>query len=67
MKWQSHAKPILLSKDDIKIELLIGKTSFVFTHMTKDIKPLDRMSKLDLAVMLESGITMVPSTFIEAL
>ena len=67
VKWQSHAKPILLSKDDIKIELLIGKTSFVFTHMTKDIKPLDRMSKLDLAVMLESGITMVPSTFIEAL
>jgi hypothetical protein len=67
VKWQSHAKPILLSKDDIKIELLIGKTSFVFTHMTKDIKPLDRMSKLDLVVMLESGITMVPSTFIEAL
>lgn len=67
VKWQSHTKPILLSKDDMKIELLIGETSFVFTHMTKDIKPLDRMSKLDLAVMLEGGTTMVPSTFIEAL
>ncbi len=67
VRWVSHAKPILLSKDDIEIELLIGETSFVFTHMTKDIKPLDRMSKLDLIVMLESGITMVPSTFIDAL
>jgi hypothetical protein len=67
VKWQSHVLPILLSKDDIKIELLIDQTSFVFTHMTKDIKPLDRMSKLDLAVLLDSGITMVPDTFIEAL
>jgi len=67
VKWQSHTKPILLSKDDMKIELLIGETSFVFTHMTKDIKPLDRMSKMDLVVQLEGGTTMVPDTFIDAL
>ncbi len=67
VKWVSHTKPIVLSKDDIKIEILIGETSFVFTHMTKDIKPLDRMSKMDLVVQLEGGTTMVASTFIEAL
>lgn len=67
VKWQSHTKPILLSKNDIEIELLIGETNFVFTHMTKDIKPLDRMDELDLAVLLDNGTTMVPDTFIEAL
>ena len=67
VKWQSHKKPILLSKDDIKIELLIGQTSFSFTHMTRDIKPLDLMKELDLVVLLKDGVTMVPDTFIDAL
>ncbi len=67
VKWVSHAKPIILSKDDMRIEILIGETSFAFTHMTKDIKPLDRMSKLDLVVQLDKGTTMVPNTFIDAL
>lgn len=67
VKWVSHKKPIILSKDDMKIELLIGETSFTFTHMTRDIKPLDLMKALDLAVLLKDGVTMVPDTFIDAL
>lgn len=65
--WQSHTKPIVLEKNDIKVELIIGEKSFEFTHMTKDIKPLDRISELDLVVKLENGTTMVADSFIEAL
>lgn len=67
VKWESASKPVVLTKDDIRIELTIGSTEFAFEHKTKDIKPLDKMDKLDLAVKLENGKTMVPNTFIEAL
>lgn len=67
VKWESAAKPIVLTKDDIRVELTIGSTEFAFEHKTKDIKPLDKMDKLDLAVKLENGKTMVPNTFIDAL
>lgn len=65
--WDPATKSITLTKDDIKAVLTVGSTAFEFTHSTKDIKPLDRMSALDLAVKLENGCTMVPSTFVEAL
>lgn len=67
VKWESATKPVVLTKDDIRVELTIGSTEFAFEHKTKDIKPLDKIDKLDLAVKLENGKTMVPNTFIDAL
>lgn len=67
LEWVSNKKPIVLTKNDMKIELNIGSEEFTFTHMTRDIKPLDRMSKLDKPVVLESGKTMIPASFIDAL
>lgn len=67
VKWESASKPIVLTKDDIRVELTVGSTEFVFEHKTRDIKPLDKMDKLDLAIKLENGKTMVPNTFIDAL
>ena len=65
--WDSAAKQIVLTKNDIKAVLTLGSTAFDFEHLTKDMKPLDLMEKLDLAVKLENGTAMVPNTFIEAL
>lgn len=67
VKWTSHHEPIVLTKDDIRIEITIGSVDFTIEHKTKDLKPLDLMEKLDLVVKLENGKTIVPDTFIEAL
>lgn len=65
--WTSNKAPIAITKDDIKAEITIGSDQFTFTHMTKDLKPLDKMEKLAGPVKLENGKTMVPKTFAEAL
>lgn len=67
IKWESSKKPIVLTKDDITVQLTIGSTDFQFKHLTKDIKPLDRMEKLDGAVKFENGKTKVPKSFADAL
>ncbi len=67
INWTSNKAPITLTKDDAKVVITIGSDKFTFSHNTKDIKPLDRMEKLDGPVKLEKGKTMVPKTFIEAL
>lgn len=67
VKWESATKPIILIKNDRRVELTIGSTDFAFEHKTKDILPLDKMDKLDLVVKLENSRTMVPETFINAL
>jgi len=65
--WASNQKPIVLTKNDMTVEITIGSDEFTFTHDTRDIKPLDTMKILDLPVKLENGKTMVPNTFIDAL
>lgn len=67
VEWTSSDAPIVMTKDDQKIEITIGSDEFTFTHKTKDIKPLDNMEKLDAPAKLEEGKTMVPKTFIDAL
>lgn len=67
VEWSSNNKPIILTKNDMKIEISIGSNEFTFTHRTRDIKPLDRMESLSKTAILEDGKTMVPSSFIEAL
>lgn len=65
--WTSNKAPITITKNDMKAEITIGSDQFTFTHMTKDLKPLDNMKKLDGPAKLEAGKTMVPKSFIEAL
>ncbi len=65
--WTSNKAPITLTKDDAKAVITLGSDQFTYTHDTKDIKPLDRMEKLDGPAKLQGGRTMVPKTFIEAL
>lgn len=67
VEWQSNKKPIVLTKNDMRIELNIGSSEFTFTHKTKDLKALDKMTKLDMPVALEKGKTVIQSSFIEAL
>jgi len=49
------------------VEITIGSDGCKFTHLTKDIKALDRMDKMDLPVVLENGQTMVSDSFVNAL
>ena len=65
--WTSNKKPIVLTKDDITAEVTIGSDAFTYTHMTRDLQPLDRMEKLSMAAKLENGKTMVPKSFTDAL
>lgn len=67
IQWTSNKKPIIMTKNDMTIEITIGSNEFTFTHMTKDLKALDRMEKMDMPVVLENGRTMVSSSFIDAL
>lgn len=67
VEWTSAKAPISLTKDGSKVEVTIGSDAFTFTHATKDIKPLDRMEKMDLPVKLENGKTLVSNSFIDAL
>lgn len=65
--WTSNKKPIVLTKDDITAEVTIGSDEFTYTHMTRDLQPLDRMEKLSMATKLENGKTMVAKSFIDGL
>ncbi|QAT43605.1 copper amine oxidase N-terminal domain-containing protein [Aminipila luticellarii] len=67
VEWTSNQKPVVLTKNDMKIELTIGEAEFTFTHLTKDIKELDRLDKMDLSPALKDGYTVVSSSFIDAL
>ncbi len=67
VEWTSNSKPIILTKNDMKIEITIESDQFKFEHLTKDLKPLDRMEKLNMPVILEEGKTMITSSFIDAL
>lgn len=67
VKWEAATKSVVLTKDDIRVEIAVGSVDFVFTHQTKDLKPLDKMDRLDLKVKLENGKTMVSDTFMNAL
>jgi hypothetical protein len=65
--WTSNALPITLTKGDITVTVTIGTDAFTYTHLTKDMQPLDSVEKLDLVTQLVDGKTMVASTFIELL
>lgn len=65
--WTSHTEPIKIIKDDKVLLITIGSKEFTYTHMTRDIQPLDRMEALSMIVKLEEGKTMIPSSLIEAL
>ncbi len=65
--WTSHKAPITITKDDITAEVTIGSDEFTYTHMTRDLQPLDKMEKLAMPTKLENGKTMVPQSFIDAL
>ena len=65
--WTSHSEPIKITKDDKVLLVTIGSKEFTYTHMTRDLQPLDRMEALSMIVKLEEGKTMVPSSMIEAL
>lgn len=67
VEWTSHKKPVVLTKNDMKIELTMGSDEFKFTHLTKDLKPLDQMDKMDLPAALKGEQTVVSNHFIEAL
>lgn len=65
--WTSNKAPIKVTKGDITAEITIGSDAFTYTHMTRDIQPLDRMEKLSMPAALQEGKTMVPQSFIDAL
>jgi hypothetical protein len=65
--WTSNKQPITLTKGDITVTVTIGTDAFTYTHLTKDVQPLDSVEKLDLVTELVDGKTMVASTFIELL
>lgn len=65
--WTSNKAPIVIEKDGTKATVTIGSDAFTFEHMTKDIKPLDRMEKLDGPTKIEAGKTMVAKSFGDAL
>jgi hypothetical protein len=65
--WVSNAQPITLQKGDITVTVTIGSDAFTYTHLTKDVQPLDSAEKLDLATRLTDGKTMVADSFIELL
>ena len=67
MEWTSNKAPIVLTKDDMTIEITAGSDAFTFKHMTLDMQPLDHMEKLSLPAKLENGKTMVPADFVEAM
>jgi hypothetical protein len=65
--WTSNALPIALTKGDVTATITIGSDAFTYTHLTKDMQPLDSVEKLDLVTRLVDGKTMVASTFIDLL
>lgn len=67
VEWLANDKPIILSKNDIKIEILLNSKEFKYYHMTMDLQPLDNVKEMDLTPMLEKSTTIVSSSFIEML
>ena len=65
--WVSNARPITLEKGDITVTVTIGSDAFTYTHLTKDVQPLDSADKLDLPTRLTDGKTMVADSFIQLL
>lgn len=65
VKWQGVDKPIIITKNDIYIEVKLGSAEFLYTHMTRDIQPLDRLKTIDLIPKLENGKTLISNTFID--
>lgn len=65
--WTSHKNPIIIRKNDIEIKIKIGEKDFFYSHMTRDLQPLDLVEKLDLSPIVENGDTFVPSSFIDLL
>jgi hypothetical protein len=65
--WVSKTQPITLEKGDITVTVTIGTDAFTYTHLTKDVQPLDSVETLDLVTLLTDGKTMVADTFIDLL
>ena len=62
--WVSNSEPVTLTKGDITVTVTIGSDEFTYTHLTKDMHPLDSLEKLPLVTELADGKTMVSKTFI---
>lgn len=67
IKWQGVDKPIILEKNDIVVEISLNTKEFKYSHMTRDLQPLDTIKELDLMPMLENSTTMVSENFIRML
>lgn len=67
VKWQGVDKPIILEKNDIVVEITLNTKAFKYSHMTRDLQPLDQVKELDLTPVLENSTTMVSENFINML
>jgi hypothetical protein len=65
--WTSNKAPITLTKGDVTATVTIGSDAFTYTHLTRDMQPLDSVDKLDLPTQLDGSTTVVADTFIELL
>lgn len=65
--WKADTKQVILTKNDKKAVLTVDSNEFTYTHMTRDIQPLDNLEKMALPLKLENGKVMVSSDFLSAL
>lgn len=65
--WQGMDKAILLEKNDIVMEINLNSKKFKYSHMTRDLQPLDMVNELDLMPMLQDSVTMVSENLIKML
>lgn len=67
IEWKANDNPITLTKNNIKVELMIGSDEFGFTHKRRSPKALDNMQKLEGPPILYQGEAIVPKSFVDAL
>ena len=67
VSWLGFQTPIVLTKDDIRLELLLDSDRFTYTHMTRDLQPLDHIERLSQPVRLDGSVVLAPAELIAAL
>ena len=67
LSWLGFQTPIVLTKDDIRLELCLDSDRFTYTHRTRDLQPLDRVERLSQPVRLEGSVVLAPADLIAAL
>lgn len=64
VSWLGFQTPIILTKDDIRLELQLDSDCFSYTHMTRDIHPLDRIARLSQPIRLDGSVVLAPADLI---